>query len=128
MQSSFDSFGGNLVVCVDNYGQAHFQCEFTKKILPGYSLKQVGRILRQAPGYNLMEDSDEARSQRKVEVSAFDDMDQNCNACGNLVRSHVKAKSFELREGTCDLTKEVVKYHPDDFMGKSCFTNRRTTA
>lgn len=128
MNGSNNLWGNNPVVCVDNYGQAHFQCEFTKKILPGSSLKQVGRILRQAPGYNLMEDSDEARSQRKVEVSAFDDMDQNCNACSNLVRSQVKVKSFELREGTCRLTNEVIKYHPDDFMGKPCFTNRRITA
>jgi len=53
----------------------------------------------------------------------FDSHDANCNTCQSLERvPHEKRKDGQML-GRCHLS-ESLKFHPDDYMGMPCYTQR----
>lgn len=71
---------------------------------------------------------------KKEERAAYNDINMNCNACLSLVRIKRGKDKWGFLYGRCDSLEEtpyqseygIKKFHPNDWMGMSCFINRDT--
>ena len=55
---------------------------------------------------------------------SFDAHEANCNTCQHLERTPHEKRRDGLMLGRCHLN-ESLKFHPDDYMGMPCYTQRQ---
>lgn len=77
------------------------------------------------------------KAARKESKRLFDASERNCNTCKYLVRTPFKADSSGLQSGVCSSESFDYQHHPywkggylisfapDDYMGMSCWTERK---
>lgn len=109
-------------ICIDDFGNSVYACHWTGRIVNALDAVISGGFY---PGvksrYIAVKDHQQAK---KESHAAFSEMDANCNTCKNLDRiKHDKDKAGFLY-GVCKMNLKSVKFHPDDWMGMSCWESR----
>ena len=58
------------------------------------------------------------------EARAFNEWDANCNTCRHLTRVPCEPRCGSPHDGICQLKQVPIRFHPDDWMGMSCWEAR----
>lgn len=96
----------------------HYKCQYTGKLVHKDEAIFLGPCIPQVSGtYGCAPD---AKPHYVASMRQFNDSEQNCNTCKNLVRKkHSKRKDGQL-VGSCYLHEHIM-FHPEDWMGKECY-------
>lgn len=129
---------GNSPVCVDDFGNLIFICQYTKKPVNVVDSISLGGVIPQLVcTYVCAPDAIEAFKDAKRD---FDSWDQNCNACIHFVRLPHDKETTSFVRGKCSekvIPKKMVYrvrdscfrldefwVHPDDSMNMKCWEQR----
>lgn len=62
-------------------------------------------------------------------LRAYEESEANCNTCVHLVRKpHDPKKNAGFLVGECQVTKDPLRFHPEDPLHKPCWVSRRPSA
>lgn len=122
-----NQFDCRVCLGVDDYGDICLRCRYTNVVAPLSMMRNMGAHV---PGVR-----QECWCRVPDGVSAwqqsarwFHENDANCNTCANLQRvPHQKCK-FGMLQGVCMTTGNALTFHPDDWMGMSCYISRWSDA
>jgi hypothetical protein len=112
-------------VCVDDFGNSVVRCHYTGKLVHvgDPTAQYIGPVTPQAPGTYLC--AADAREAFKKSRALFDESEANCNTCTHLQRiPHGKQHPSAPMRGVCGANGAALVFHPDDFMGMSCWEGR----
>lgn len=126
-----------ICICVDDYGDQVYRCHWTGKPVALRDAKWTGSIVPgvrrvsypAAPGYE---------SIKKQSDIWFHESEQNCNTCKHLERVKRdkipsgflygkclnKVAFFEAHPYKNSIDRDVMMFHPDDYMGMPCYASR----
>lgn len=123
----------NHPICVDNFGNEVFICEYTSKPVSIGAHIFIGPCIPQLSGTYVC--APDAMHDFRESKRNFDACEANCNTCSNFARlPHAKGRGRFLR-GKCDRapTEHALLYmrkgqefwvHPEDSMGMECYVPR----
>ena len=113
----------NKALCTDDFGTLVYRCQYTKKLV-FLDWCYIGPCIPQLSGTYICHSVGGLEAFKKSKT-AFDESEANCNTCKHLQRlPHDKRDG--LMRGIClnHPYKPEVKFHPDDWMGMSCYKHR----
>lgn len=110
-------------ICIDDFGNEVHKCHWTGQLVSIADAVITGGFM---PGvkskFIAIKDH---RAAMKQSHRDFNDMDANCNTCKNLSRVNAEKSKHGFLYGTCNIkTKEIMTFHPDDYMGMPCYEQR----
>ncbi len=109
----------------DDFGFAFYKCQYTGKVVQQPNHIFLGAVLPQVSGSYVCDPG--ATPFRRAASQQLAELDQNCNTCRNLERlPHEKQHPAATLTGKClnQPYKPVVRFHPEDWMGMSCWQAR----
>lgn len=115
----------NAPLCVDDFGDEVFQCQYTSKLVRASESVFIGPCVPQLAGTYVC--APDAHAAFKESKRLFDENDANCNTCANLHRVKHERSKFGTLYGTCLLSvkRGVFWFHPDDAMLMDCWSARK---
>ena len=112
---------------MDDYGNAVFECRFTKRPVIIGNHRISGNTIPQANVCYVA--GLDTWAQERESRAAFHESEANCNMCANFVRSPYDRRTFAYSgvfHGRCKIGEKEGEYMvaPDDYMGMACWTPR----
>jgi hypothetical protein len=111
---------------IDDFGTAFYECRYTGLPVGGDGATFTGALTPGVKTRYVMGTSEAAKAGMKASRQAFNEMDSNCNTCGNLDRMKHEKRRDGFLLGVCKAGKVegVMTFHPDDYMGMPCWVTR----